>query len=80
MSFIDDIKNKKPIFGYDVTVKKIKNEKVSLVYAASNFPKKERLNVLAKTMGVKLIELKENSRELGILCKKPFPISVISFE
>ena len=80
MNLINDLKMKKPIFGLDVSMKMMKNNKASIVYISSNSPKKSRLELLSKTSGIKLIELKENSRELGIICKKSFPVSVISFE
>ncbi len=80
MSLEEDLKNKKPIIGFDVAVKNMKNGSVSVVYVASNFLSLNRLRLLSKTSKVNLVELKEDSKKLGMICKKPFTISVISFK
>jgi len=80
MNLANDLKTKKPILGLNAAMKRMKNGKVSLVYIASNCHKKDRLALLSKTSGINLVDLKENSKELGIMCKKSFPVSVISFE
>ncbi|MBS3175455.1 hypothetical protein J4440_06250 [Candidatus Woesearchaeota archaeon] len=79
MSIQDDLKSKKPVFGYDVAVKKIKTSGISIVYVASNFIHKDKLRLLAKTNKFDLIELEQTNKQIGTLCKKPFNISVVSF-
>lgn len=76
----DDLKKKKPVLGLDLTLKKIRRQEVSKVYVASNSHAKKDLLSLGKTMGVEVVIVEENSKELGVLCKKPFSVSVISFE
>ena len=76
----EDLKKKKPILGLEFTLKKIRNQKVSKVYVASNSNKKKQLSILGKTMGIDVVILDETSKELGVLCKKPFNVSVLSFE
>jgi len=76
----EDLKKKKPILGLEFTLKKIRNQKVSKVYVASNSNEKEQLSILGKTMGIDVVILDETSKELGVLCKKPFNVSVLSFE
>lgn len=76
----EDIKKKKPLLGLEITLKKVRKKQVSKVYVASSSQAKEQLLHLGKSMGVEIVLLDENSKELGILCKKPFSISVISFE
>lgn len=76
----DDLKKKKPILGLERTLKKVRRQEVSCVYVASNSHAKEQLINLGKTMNIEVVVLEENSRELGVLCKKPFFVSVLSFE
>ncbi len=84
MSSIDlkkDLKEKKPIIGSDRTLKALKNGKLERIYMASNTKEdiKEDIKYYSKLANVKVIELKEDNSKLGIICKKPFNISVISF-
>ena len=60
-------------------MKKIRKQQVSKVYVASNCREKTQVINLCKTMGVEIIEA-GTSKELGALCKKPFSVSVISFD
>jgi len=80
MSIKDDLKSKKPIIGNELTLKKLRINKISKVYIASNYPDKKRMMEYGKKFGVEVIELAETNKELGALCKKPFSISTISFE
>jgi len=76
----EDIKKKKAIYGSDVALKKMLKKEVSKVYISSDCPYKHRILILAKTRGVEVIELAENNRGVANICKKPFPISAVSFE
>jgi len=76
----EDLKKKKPILGLEIGLKKIRNKKVSRVYVSSNSHAKDQLERLGKNMGVEIVLLTETSKELGVICKKPFSVSVISFE
>jgi ribosomal protein L30E len=80
MALKDDLKTKKPILGLDRALKGIRRQKLSKVYVASNSQSKDKIERLGATMKVEIINTEENSRELGVLCKKPFAVSVISFE
>jgi len=77
---LDDLKKKKPFLGLDIALKKIRNGKTSKAYVSSNSGAKNQLVRLCKTIGVEVILLQESSKDLGIICKKPFSVSVISFE
>ena len=79
-SLKDDLKSKKLTLGLDRTLKKVRNQKIKIVYIASNSNAKDQLLSLGKSMGVEVVVLSENSKELGILCKKPFSVSVLGFE
>lgn len=76
----EDLKKKKPVLGLDRTIKKIRGKQISRVYVATNSHAKEQLIHLGKVMNVEVIFVQENSKELGVLCKKPFSVSVLSFE
>jgi len=70
------------VFGTERTLKKLKMNELKKVYVSSNCPEDvlSDLEHYAKIHGVELVKLKENNEELGIICKKPFPISVLSLE
>ena len=76
----DDLKVKKPVIGLQRTLKKIRKQQLKRVYVSSNSNVKENISHLGKSFGVEVVVVGETSKEIGILCKKPFSISVISFE
>ena len=79
-SLRDDIKSKKPVIGLERNIKKIRSQSIKRVYFAANSNAKEQVLNLGKTMGVEVSVVSENSKELGVLCKKTFSISVLGFE
>ena len=72
-----ELQNSKPIFGFERALKNIKQGKTKTVFLSSNCPRefKERI----KLYGVEIIELKEESDEVALVCKRPHSISVVSF-
>ena len=86
MGNIDDIKKrvkeKKIIIGTKRTVKALKLGKVEKIFLTSNCPDdvKEDIGYYAKLGKTRIVKLKQPSGELGTICKKPFPISVLSFQ
>jgi large subunit ribosomal protein L30e len=70
----------KAVIGTARTIKKLKLGKVEKVYLTSNCPDevKEDIKYYAKLSGAKVVQLKQPNDELGIVCKKPFAISVLS--
>jgi large subunit ribosomal protein L30e len=86
MTSIDDIKKAlkegKVIIGTSRTIKALKLGKVSKVFLTSNCPSdvKDDIEYYSKLGKVKVVKLKQPNVELGVLCKKPFPISVLSFQ
>lgn len=64
--------------GTDRTLKALREGKLEKVFVSSNAPADVRLEIaqLAKVGGVDVVELDENNDELGVLCRKPFAISV----
>jgi len=75
---LNDIKTKKHLFGHKETLKNI--DKVERIYIASNCPEEimKKIKERAKKAEVKVKLLNLKTYELKELCKKPFPISVIS--
>lgn len=76
-----DLKTKKPVFGSDKAIKELKTGKLNKIYLSSNCREdvKRDITHYAKLSDVKVIELEETNEDLGVICKKPFNISVISF-
>ena len=79
MTLKNDLEAKKAIFGRDVILKRIKKSEIKTVYVASNCPGKDEVVKNCKANDIECIEMKENSKEVGIICKKPFNIAVVGF-
>lgn len=75
----EEIKKGKPIYGLNNTVKKLKQGKLQKVYIASNCPDKKGVLDMGKQFGTEVVELKETNAQLGVICKKPYAISALSF-
>lgn len=80
---MDDLKDamtkKKLVIGTDLTIKKLKLGKISKVYLSKNCTVEmkndiERYSKLAK---IEMVQLDKSNEELGVICKKPFYISVL---
>jgi|TARA_B100001971_G_C17994011_1_gene433795 large subunit ribosomal protein L30e len=74
------LKSKNLIIGTKRTMKYLKLGKISRIYLSSNCKDavKSDLEYYNKISPVKIIKLKYPNDELGVLCKKPFFISVLS--
>lgn len=70
---------KKLIVGAERTMKYLKLGRLKLVYASRNCAQtiKNDLAHDSKLAKVDLKELDNSSSELGVFCKKPFPVSVV---
>ena len=73
------VEEKKVIVGLDRTMKMLKQGKLATIYMASNTEDsvKEDLGYYTKLNSTELILLNESNEELGVVCKKPFLISVL---
>ncbi|MDI6826043.1 MAG: ribosomal L7Ae/L30e/S12e/Gadd45 family protein [Candidatus Aenigmarchaeota archaeon] len=84
MDLTDFIRTKsrenKVIIGYDTVMKFIKNDNPELIILANNFPddKKKIIEYNAKIAKVEVKEYPNDSVNLGLVCGKPFPISVLA--
>jgi large subunit ribosomal protein L30e len=74
------MESEKVVYGKEQTIKYLKQANIKTVYISSNCPAetKEDIKYYALLGNVAVIELKENNEELGLVCKKPFTISVLS--
>ena len=79
---LEDIKKaldaKKIVIGASETLKNIKLGKVSKVYVSNNCPSQDDLENSSKIAKIDFTVLDKSNEELGVLCKKPFSISVLS--
>lgn len=73
------LRENKAILGYRESLKFLKLNKPRLVVIAENLPseRKKEIEYLCKLSKIKLRTFKGSSKELGIICGKPFPVSVL---
>lgn len=76
----DLLKKKNLVIGTERTLKLAKASKISKAYVSSNCPEtvKDDLQQYSSIAKFDIVHVKQNNEELGILCKKPFHISLIS--
>ncbi len=69
----------KLVMGTEQTLKELKKSSLSKIYLASNTPDsvREDVNYYAGLAGVEVLELAVPNEELGVMCQKPFYISVL---
>jgi large subunit ribosomal protein L30e len=69
----------KLVLGNDRTVKMLKQGKIKKIFLASNCGEqlKEDIQQYCDVSGVECVELKQSNEEIGVLCRKPFSISVV---
>ncbi|MFH8086291.1 MAG: ribosomal L7Ae/L30e/S12e/Gadd45 family protein [Candidatus Aenigmatarchaeota archaeon] len=74
----DAIKDKKAIIGYRKSIKYLKLNKAELIILAENSPEKIKKEIehIAKIENIKL-ETVKGSKELGVMCGKPFPVTTV---
>jgi large subunit ribosomal protein L30e len=73
------IKDKKLLVGTDRTLKALKLGKIEKVFIASNCAGKAKddIEYYGKMSKASISQLKYPNDELGVLCKKPYSISVL---
>jgi large subunit ribosomal protein L30e len=74
------LKEKDIVIGTEKTIKNLKLGKVDKVIVTSNCPEKVQKDIeyYAGLGKAEIIKIKYPNEELGIICKKPFAISVLS--
>lgn len=73
------LKENKVVIGYRESLDFIKSNKPKLIVIAKNIPesRKKEIEHNAKIFGLELVEFEGSSKELGVICGKPFPISTL---
>jgi large subunit ribosomal protein L30e len=68
-------------FGTEGTLKKLRNGKAKKVFISSNCPEstKKRIEYYTKIGKIELVKLDIPGDEIGMVCKKPFSISVLCY-
>jgi len=75
----DALKTKKVVIGYKDSIKFIKLNTPKLIVISNNLPESLRKEIEhnAKLGNMKMEVFNGNSKELGIFCGKPFPVSML---
>lgn len=75
------IEQRKIIIGKERTLKLLKRGQLSQVIISKNCAKevKEDIQHYTKLFNIKCAQSSQSNEELGVLCKKPFAISVLGF-
>ena len=76
------IKANQAILGYKESIRFIKSHQPKIIVVAKNLPENRRKEIEhnAKLGNVRLEIFEGSSKELGIVCGKPFPVSAITIK
>ena len=74
------LKGEKVVIGTQRTLKELKRGSVERVFVTSNCPPaiEQDIDHYTRLSGAEKIKISLPNEELGIICKKPFSISVVS--
>ncbi|HLD43041.1 MAG TPA: ribosomal L7Ae/L30e/S12e/Gadd45 family protein [Candidatus Nanoarchaeia archaeon] len=73
------LKSKKLVIGTERTLKSLKIGGIQKVFLAANCPEQVKADVAyyARIGNAAAVRLKYDNEELGVICKKPFAISIL---
>ncbi len=73
------LESKKLVLGTDETLKMLRQGKLKKIFIASNCKKEDKDDVLhyCRVGGVECVELSQSNEEIGVICRKPFAISMV---
>jgi large subunit ribosomal protein L30e len=83
MALVEEIqsalKEDRVLIGYKKSLEFIKSDSPEFVVIAQNMPEKERKEIEhnAKLSGTKIETFEGSSKELGVICGRPFPIMLL---
>lgn len=83
MSVVNDIQSAikagNVIMGYNNSLEFIKNDSPKLIVMANNIPdsKRDEVERDARLSGAKVEVFDGSSKDLGVICGKPFPVSLL---
>ncbi|MEK6856725.1 MAG: ribosomal L7Ae/L30e/S12e/Gadd45 family protein [Nanoarchaeota archaeon] len=67
----------KLVFGTERSLNLLKNDRLKAIYIASNCMDAVKSGVKQYSKDVEIIDLEATNSEVGVVCKKPFFVSVI---
>lgn len=75
----ENLKTKRLVLGTDLTIKHLKRGSVAKVFLSSNCPEtaKQDIDHYSGITKLPVENLPVPNSELGTICKKPFPVSVV---
>lgn len=75
------LKEKEVTVGTNETLRKVKGGKVSIVFLAKDCKPlvRKQMEHYAKLKAVELLDLDVTAAELGTICKKQYPVSILSY-
>jgi len=75
------LKKEKFVFGTDKVLNLLRNGKLKVIFLANNVKEevKEEVENLAKLGKTEVITLNVPNTEVGVICKKPFAVSVLGY-
>jgi len=78
----EKIKEDKVVLGYKNVIKSLKTNKPELIVVADNMPedKKKMIELNAKISKVQVKEYLKDNVNLGLLCGKPFSVSILAIK
>ena len=70
------------ILGYKTVLKTMKTAHPKLVVFANNLPKEKRREVeyIARIANIEIKEYPKDNINLGLVCGKPFPVSILAIK
>jgi len=73
---------KKIVIGTKEVMNGLRDNKIAEVYMASNCPEDVEKEIISLTVinGIKVLKLTQANDELGVVCKKPFSISLLGIK
>ena len=76
------LSSEKLVLGTERTMKKLKSGKLKKIYVSANCPSKikETIKHYSELGKIEVIKLEQQNDELGIVCRKPFSVSMIGLE
>jgi len=71
------VKTEKICMGTENTLKNLRSSNLNKILVSKNCPRNVVEDIESLSEGTEILFLEKNNEELGIICKKPFHISVI---
>ena len=72
------LKSNRAVIGATLTLKRLKLGEIEKVIVTKNCPQQIKRDLRAHCADAEFVELPQTNQQLGIICKKPYAISVLS--